>query len=612
MTSVELVQYVKDKADIVAVIGHYLKLTKKGADYVAICPFHDDTKPSLSISPTKKIFKCFVCGTGGNCITFVQKYEHVSFMQAVKKVCNICNIDVPGLDEVVKVKPKENQDLLDAINNLTGFYHFSLRQKDGEEARSYLEKRNMNDDVINHFKIGYAPLDNTRSIKVLRERFNCSVETLEKAGILANSGSGFYDRYRDRIMFPLENTKGDIVGFSGRIYKDSDKGESKYVNSPETPIFQKSTILYNFRNAKDSVRKDGYLYVLEGFMDVIACYKAGINSAVALMGTALTEAHIALFKELGVEIRLCLDSDNAGQNAMYSTLKLFGKAKLKYKIVRKFTGAKDADEYLNAFGTDGLIDALNSLAEPIEFEAKYLVDNGKLNTLEAKDDYLQTRLIAFSRYKQLVRKDLISRLADILSINKDDLESMVDRANTFKPDDLIEDKEVKKSYASKDSLSNISTETINQNAIYDSCLKYSLSKLKDKNIITVSRLDEGKKIDDIIRAFSKLKEKDWKLYVIGDGKEYNNLNSLIDELELKDRVILTGYKNKEEIEKYNIKTYSDLTKYSDEFVFSPTLAFENREDGLPGLTKTYNMKFKAVKSMDGSLRYQALTSGKAA
>lgn len=482
MTSVELVQYVKDKADIVAVIGHYLKLTKKGADYVAICPFHDDTKPSLSISPTKKIFKCFVCGTGGNCITFVQKYEHVSFMQAVKKVCNICNIDVPGLDEVVKVKPKENQDLLDAINNLTGFYHFSLRQKDGEEARSYLEKRNMNDDVINHFKIGYAPLDNTRSIKVLRERFNCSVETLEKAGILANSGSGFYDRYGDRIMFPLENTKGDIVGFSGRIYKDSDKGESKYVNSPETPIFQKSTILYNFRNAKDSVRKDGYLYVLEGFMDVIACYKAGINSAVALMGTALTEAHIALFKELGVEIRLCLDSDNAGQNAMYSTLKLFGKAKLKYKIVRKFTGAKDADEYLNAFGTDGLIDALNSLAEPIEFEAKYLVDNGKLNTLEAKDDYLQTRLIAFSRYKQLVRKDLISRLADILSINKDDLESMVDRANTFKPDDLIEDKEVKKSYASKDSLSNISTETINQNAIYDSCLKYSLSKLKDKNI----------------------------------------------------------------------------------------------------------------------------------
>ena len=325
-------------------------------------------------------------------------------------------------------------------------------------------------------------MDNTRSIKVLRERFNCSVETLEKAGILANSGSGFYDRYRDRIMFPLENTKGDIVGFSGRIYKDSDKGESKYVNSPETPIFQKSTILYNFRNAKDSVRKDGYLYVLEGFMDVIACYKAGINSAVALMGTALTEAHIALFKELGVEIRLCLDSDNAGQNAMYSTLKLFGKAKLKYKIVRKFTGAKDADEYLNAFGTDGLIDALNSLAEPIEFEAKYLVDNGKLNTLEAKDDYLQTRLIAFSRYKQLVRKDLISRLADILSINKDDLESMVDRANTFKPDDLIEDKEVKKSYASKDSLSNISTETINQNAIYDSCLKYSLSKLKDKNI----------------------------------------------------------------------------------------------------------------------------------
>ena len=283
-------------------------------------------------------------------------------------------------------------------------------------------------------------------------------------------------------MFPLENTKGDIVGLSGRIYKDSDKGESKYVNSPETPIFQKSTILYNFRNAKDSVRKDGYLYVLEGFMDVIACYKAGINSAVALMGTALTEAHIALFKELGVEIRLCLDSDNAGQNAMYSTLKLFGKAKLKYKIVRKFTGAKDADEYLNAFGTDGLIDALNSLAEPIEFEAKYLVDNGKLNTLEAKDDYLQTRLLAFSRYKQLVRKDLISRLADILSINKDDLESMVDRANTFKPDDLIDEKEVKKSYVSKDSLSNISTETINQNAIYDSCLKYSLSKLKDKNI----------------------------------------------------------------------------------------------------------------------------------
>lgn len=429
MNQANLIDEIRRKADIVEVIGHYLKLVKAGSNYKAVCPFHDDTRPSLSISTSKQIYKCFVCNSGGNCFTFVQKYEHVSFMEAVKRVCEICHIDVPELKELAPEKPKEHAELYQAIKETAGFYHFSLRQSEGQEALEYLSKRNMTDDVIDHFNIGYAPLDNTRSIKLLRERFNYSIDTLKDSGILGQSSNGFYDRYRDRIMFPLEDIQGETVGFSGRIYKEIDKDEPKYVNSPESLIFRKSSVLYNFKNARETCRKDNYLYVLEGFMDVIALYKVGFNSAVALMGTALTNEHIDLFKKLNVEIRLCLDGDEAGQMASYRSSQLLTKAGIKYKIVGTMQGGKDPDEILNSYGKDSLVDALNTLVEPVLFEMKFLLSHGHLLTLEQKEAFIDSKMTIFKNYGPIVRNEVAIQVAEALHLSPENVIQKIEKAH---------------------------------------------------------------------------------------------------------------------------------------------------------------------------------------
>lgn len=425
MLTLETLNEIREKADIVTVIGHYLKLVKKGANYAAVCPFHDDTRPSLSISPAKQIFKCFVCNTAGNCFTFVQKYEHVEFLEAVKKVCQICNIEAPGLDEAVKRKPRENQEVYDAVRDMAAYYHFALRQSEGQEALQYLQNRQISEDVIDHFTLGYAPSDSTRSIKVMRERKGYSVDVLEKAGLLAHSSSGFFDRYRDRIMFPVENVRGDLVGFSGRIFRAEDEGQSKYINSPETLLFRKSELLYNFKNARETCRKDGYLYVLEGFMDVIALYRAGINSAVALMGTALTKDHLALFRELGIEIRLCLDSDGAGQLAEHTAFELLTKAEVPYKVVAPFPDGKDPDEYLGAYGPEVLKKALFELREPVVHDADYMVRAGLLPTKGEKAAFVERHVRTFARYDELYRNYVVADLAHALGLEKEEMSEWI-------------------------------------------------------------------------------------------------------------------------------------------------------------------------------------------
>lgn len=426
MNQVRIIDEIRNKADIVEVIGHYLKLVKAGSNYKAVCPFHDDTRPSLSISTSKQIYKCFVCNSGGNCFTFVQKYEHVSFWEAVKKVCEICHIEVPEINTLAPEKPKEHSELYQVIKEAAGFYHFSLRQSEGQDALKYLNDRNMTDDVIDHFNIGHAPSDNTRLIKLLRERYKYSIETLQEAGILAQSSSGFYDRYRNRIIFPLENIQGDIVGFSGRIYKDIDHNEAKYVNSPETSIFRKSDILYNYKNARETCRKEGFLYILEGFMDVIALYKAGINSAVALMGTALTQEHIELFRKLNVEIRLCLDGDEAGQSATFRSSQLLTNSGIKYKIVETMQDGKDPDEILNSNGKEGLVKALNTLEEPILFEIKFLLSHGHLLTLEQKEAFIDSKMVMLKSYDSLMLTEIVQQVAVILKLSSDNLSKKIE------------------------------------------------------------------------------------------------------------------------------------------------------------------------------------------
>ena len=387
MLDANLIEEVLKRANIVDVISSYINVIKKGNRYVAICPFHDDKNPSMMISKEKQIFKCFVCGEGGNAITFIQKFEKIPFEDAVRKLADLIGFKDERLTKNVTKSPvdEEKERLYNTIESLTKFYEISLMANEGKDGLNYLNNRQIYEYVIKQFRIGFAPNNNIMSIQYMQASGH-SLKDIETIGVAGHSNGQFVDRNAGRVIFPLFDINGRVIGYSARRIKDND--EAKYINSPETPLFQKGNVIYNYHNAKKSSRLDGYCYLLEGFMDVIALYRAGIKSAVALMGTALTNNQVNLLKRLNVEIRICLDSDNPGQMATMKVIEAFDKAGIKYRIVRRSSGPKDADEILDKYGKDKLIKWLNILIDKIQFVMNYFLLNNKLETIDDRKKFI--------------------------------------------------------------------------------------------------------------------------------------------------------------------------------------------------------------------------------
>lgn len=418
---------VNEKSDIVKVIGYFLgndAIVKSGKKFKSICPFHNDSHPSMQIDSEKKFFHCFSCGAGGDTIRFVEKYCHLSSIEALKKVCEICAIPLPSQaatfrekKDVLKEKyPKE----LSALEELGRFYSLFLQSNDGKKGRDYLSARKIERETIEHFEIGFAPEDPTLAIASLR-RLGFEVPTLERAGILSGSAE-LRDRYSGRIMFPIKDSDGHIVGFSGRKVSESQEG-GKYINYPETELFHKSQVLYHFDRAKESCRRDGYIYLLEGFMDVIAMQRAGLLSAAGLMGTALTEEHIHALKETKAEIRLLLDSDEAGQLGEERALPLLSQAGIPMRVCWKFDKAKDADELLTKFGKEELVRQVNRLYSPVMFllgralnGQKALLDN------RAVEDFVNASRPYFFQESEIARARDIRAIAKRTGLDVADLE----------------------------------------------------------------------------------------------------------------------------------------------------------------------------------------------
>ena len=292
----EIVNDILQKTDIVDIISQYLNVKKKGSGYVAVCPFHDDHDPSLSISQSKQIYRCFVCGNAGNVFNFVSHYEKISYYDAVKKVAKLINYSSPFLvDEVRKVDSK-TKTVLKALNDVADFYNYVLNTRAGLVGKEYLLNREISEEMISYFKLGFAPNNGKFTIEQLRSKDN-SIEALTDAGILIRADDWMTDRFHSRVMFPIYNEHDEVIGFSGRTLS-TDKDISKYVNSPATIVFNKSYVLYNIQNAKKEAKQVGYCYIVEGFMDVFALFRAGIRSSVAIMGTAFTHEHAKIFKTL--------------------------------------------------------------------------------------------------------------------------------------------------------------------------------------------------------------------------------------------------------------------------------------------------------------------------
>ena len=419
---------VLDHSNIVEVISSFLTVTKKGKNYVAICPFHDDTNPSMVISPEKKMFKCFVCGTGGDAISFVSKYLHISYREAMKKVAEISGYNDPRLEENAPIKQVDQRKatLVKCLKDLTLYYSYALNTEEGKEGLEYFESRNLDASMREKYHLGYAPRDGKATIEFLQNRGH-SIKTIEDTGVAITNTTGYYDRSQGRVVFPICDIDGNVIAYSARRMKDGP--EAKYVNSPESYLFHKSSVLYNYHIAKEKAKIAGHIYVLEGFMDVFALSKIGIDNAVAIMGTALTQEHIALLRQLNVEIRLCLDGDLPGQTAMMKCCKTLEDSGLKVFVVDNRGSSKDPDEILNSEGSDALRVYLNKLLNRVDFVLNYYLNSNPLQTNEQKKKLISEFLpILLKINSQLEFDNYIHKLANITGYDYESIKDLVIRA----------------------------------------------------------------------------------------------------------------------------------------------------------------------------------------
>jgi DNA primase len=441
----DLIDTLLKATDIVTIISSYISVQKKGRSYVALCPFHDDKHPSLNISKEKQIFKCFSCGTGGNAITFVEKYEKISFDEAVRKVAELVGFHDERLEKKA-YKPYVNPSLTPlyaCINDLAKYYQYALSIQEGQIAADYLAQRHIDASQIDKYCLGYAPRDGQKTIQFLQAKGH-SLKSIEDIGISLAKLEGMSDTNAGRLIFTLKNPDGQVVGFSAR--RLTDDGSSKYVNSPETKIFEKGKNLYNYDNAKRTAHHDGYCYVLEGFMDVMALEKAGITSAVALMGTNLTNEQITLLRRMGCEVRLCLDGDAPGQIGMMKIISQLNKAAIQFRLVSNPADLRDPDDILQESGPEALKESMSHLVDPFDFQVDYYTNVKKLETPEERkkvmmyfipflrnmspgldrDNYIVKLSKATGYETQAIRDQVNSQLPDTMSVDEITYGSQID------------------------------------------------------------------------------------------------------------------------------------------------------------------------------------------
>ena len=423
-------------ADIVQVISSYLPLIKQGKNYKAVCPFHDDTNPSLVVSPEKQFFKCFVCGTSGTAISFVQKYEKISYGEAIKKVADIVGYHPEGLDSIARPKKvdERRESLLKCLHDLSLYYQFALNTPEGKEGLDYFESRKLDAPIRNKYKLGYAYKDGKATINYLQKKGH-SIKTIEDTGIAKMISVGNYaDMNEGRVVFPICDIDGNVIGFSARRLVNDDT--AKYMNTPESYLFHKSSNLYNIHIAKDAAKLKGYIYICEGFMDVYALSKIGIDAAVAIMGTALTNEHIQILRGLNVEIRLCLDGDLPGQSAMMKISKALTKAGLKYRIVDNQGSTKDPDEILNEDGKEALEEYLNKLTTQAEFALNYYLRSNPLKTVDEKKALIKEFLPILSKINSQIELDTyLRKLEKITGFDVESIRGVVRKARLSTADD---------------------------------------------------------------------------------------------------------------------------------------------------------------------------------
>lgn len=418
----ELVEEVRTKNDIVDVVSGYVRLQKKGANHWGCCPFHNEKTPSFSVNGAKQMYHCFGCGAGGNVFTFVMNYENYNFPEAVKILAERAGVNLPEMEYTEEMKARENKRarLMEINKEAAKFFYYQLRIPAGEIGYKYLQKRELSDETIKKFGLGYSGKSGATLVQYLKQK-GFEDMLIKEAGLANHTEkSGLVSQFWNRVMYPIFDIHGKVIGFGGRVMGE---GEPKYLNSPETPVFDKRRNLYGMNFARTA--KSGNIILCEGYMDVIAMHQAGFTQAVASLGTAFTPEQANLLRRYTDNVLLAYDSDGAGTKAALKAIGILKEAGLSGKVIN-MQPYKDPDEFMKAEGKEAFQERIEQAENSFFFEIRILARNYDLRDPEAKTNFhreIARKLCGFS--EELERANYLEAIAEKYNIGFDNLRKLV-------------------------------------------------------------------------------------------------------------------------------------------------------------------------------------------
>ncbi len=420
----DVIEEVRSRNDIVSVISEYVKLQRKGSSYFGLCPFHNEKSPSFSVSPDKQMYYCFGCGAGGNVFTFIQEYENYSFPEAMKFLAERAGITLP--EKEYSQEERRAQDLRTRILNVNKmaakYYYYQLRTENGRQAMEYLKNRCLSDETIRSFGLGYSNKYSNDLYLYLKKQ-GVSDELLRESGLMnVDERNGMYDKFWNRVIFPIMDVNNRVIGFGGRVMGD---GKPKYLNSPETAVFDKSRNLYGLNVARTARKKS--MLVCEGYMDVISMHQAGFKNSVASLGTALTTQHASLLKRYTDEVILTYDSDGAGIKAALRAIPMLKAAGISTRVLH-MNPYKDPDEFIKTLGPEAFQERMDQAENSFLFEISILERDFDMHDPEGKTGFYQAAARKLMEFDQeLERENYIQAVAERYQISFDSLRKMVNR-----------------------------------------------------------------------------------------------------------------------------------------------------------------------------------------
>ncbi len=511
----EFIDYLRSKVDIVDYASRYVTLNRRGNDFWACCPFHNERTPSFVVHQDNQFYKCFGCGESGNVYNLVMKMENISFMDAVEMIAKDAGLTLPSNEDQEEMrKRKRDRDVAYSIMRATTeFYHKNLLQNPNSEQAKYLASRKISPEMVEKFQIG-ASLNYEDLVKHLTNR-GYNINDLSMAGVVGRNEHGAYDFYGKRLIFPIFNGFGDVVAFSGRSV-EANPDHTKYKNSPQSPIFNKSEVLFAYNFVREEKKKNTALdtiVIVEGHIDVIACHQVGITNTIGCMGTALTPQHAKRIKQLVSNVILCLDGDSAGTSATYKAIDVLKDSGLNVRVVR-LKGAKDPDEYIKKYGKDSFLDTLNNAQGCVDFILTDTASKYNLENNADKSKYVAEALNYIAKFSSPAEREIYL--------------SFVQKAVKIPIDALrrsLELQSVKKVATKPIESEKKGQEMTRENYILESKIMLLASMLYKKisDLSSIEELFNG--TDELCELYRFLKEK------ISSGKNYN-VSTLFDNFEI--------------------------------------------------------------------------------